>query len=403
MKVLVFTSLYPNNVWPHHGVFVKERMATFAKQTGCPVKVVAPVPYYPSIKFGLRRAYSQIAHQETRDGLEVYHPRFFMTPKVGMSTYGVLLFLSVLPLVRRIQRSFDFDLIDAHFVYPEGLAAVLLGRYFGKPVVISARGTDINLYRSFPIIRRMLQYSLRKADRVVAVCQALKDAMVELGIAGEKIAVIPNGVDAGKFFPFPKENARQKLGLPHRKIILSVGGLVPRKGFHVLIKALSLLVNEEGRKDLYLVIAGEGPFRRELEQLVSSLGLKEHVRMAGDVAHENLYLWYNAADLFCLASDREGWPNVLLESLACGTPVVATSVWGIPDVISSEEYGLLTERDEKKMAATIMRALRTSWNTEAIVAYARRHAWAYVADSVLQTFQSARGELPPAERGPAGY
>src|SRR5262249_21430057 len=154
MKVLVFTSLYPNNIWPNHGVFIKERMAQFAKLNACEVKVVAPVPYFPAVKLNWRWRFSQIAPVEIRDGLEVYHPRYFLIPKVGMVLYGLMMFVSVLSTVRRVQRSFDFDLIDGHYVFPDGFAAVLLGRFFGKPVVVSARGSDINFYSNFPVIRR---------------------------------------------------------------------------------------------------------------------------------------------------------------------------------------------------------------------------------------------------------
>src|ERR1044071_6415489 len=306
MKVLVFTSLYSNNVWPNHGVFIKERMTHFAKVDGCEMKVVAPVPYFPAIKINWRWSYSQVKVLEIRDGIEIYHPRYFMTPKIGMSLYGLTMFLSVLRTVRKIKTNFDFDLIDAHFVYPDGLAAVLLGWFFKKPVVVSARGSDINLYSHFPVIRKILQYTLRKAYGVIAVSHALKEAMVGLGISDEKIFVVPNGVDHRKFFPVPKRDARKTLGLPvDKKIILSVGGLIPRKGFDLLIKALKLLRQEHFR-DLYLVIVGEGPSRPDLEQLIASIGLTQCVRFVGSVPHQELYAWYSAADLFCLASDREG-------------------------------------------------------------------------------------------------
>jgi len=153
-----------------------------------------------------------------------------MTPKIGMTLYGFLMFLSVLPNMRRVRKAYDFDLIDAHYVYPDGYAGVLLGRYFGRPVVVSARGSDINLYANFPVIRRFLRYTLEKADRVIAVCTALKEAIVKLNVPDGKVLVIPNGVDGNKFHPFPKEEARRKLGIPReKKVILSVGGLIPER------------------------------------------------------------------------------------------------------------------------------------------------------------------------------
>jgi glycosyltransferase involved in cell wall biosynthesis len=397
MKVLVFTSLYPNNVWPNHGVFVKERMTAFARLNNGNVKVVAPVPYYPSMPFGSRQGFARVSRREVRDGMDVYHPRFFMTPKVGMALYGLTMFWSVIRTVRRIQRDFDFDLIDAHYVFPDGFAAVLLGRALRKPVVVSARGSDINQFAAFPLIRKCLQITLRRADKVIAVCQALKEAMIKLGTPEEKISVISNGVDTNKFRPMPKDEARTALGLPAGTMLLSVGGLIPRKGFDVLIRALKILIDEYHEKDLYLVIIGDGESRQDLGDLVAALELKDRVRFTGPVPHRDLYAWYSAADLFCLASDREGWPNVILESLACGTPVVATDIWGVPEILVSEEVGLLTKRDDRDIARTIANALSRPWRSESLATFARGHTWARAAQALDRLFREVLAErrAPP--------
>lgn len=367
---------------PNHGVFVKERITKFAGLDGDQVKIMAPVPYFPPLKFNWRWKYSQVARRETIDGLEVHHPRFFILPKFGMSLYGLLMFLSTLPAAMKLKKDFDFDVIDAHYVYPDGFAALLLGLFFKRPVVVSARGSDINLFSRFPIIRKLLKLTLRKAAAVIAVCQALKDAMVNLNVPAAKIAVIPNGVDTAKFFPVAKQAARQQLGLPDDKIILSVGELIPRKGFHVLIRALELLVREHGRQNIRLIIVGEGAYRKTLEGLIASLKLVKHVRLAGSVPHAELYKWYSAADLFCLASDREGWPNVILESLACGTPVVATAIWGTPEILTSDKVGILTKREVRDMAEKLSLALDRFWQSHEIVDFARAYAWEKVALSV---------------------
>ena len=393
MKILVFTSLYPNNVWPNHGVFIKERMSHFAKLDGCEVKVVAPVPYFPAIKLNWRWRFSQVARRELRNGIEVYHPRYFLTPKIGMALYGWMMFLSVLPVVKKVKKNFEFDLIDAHYVYPDGFAAVLLGWVFQKPVVVSARGSDINLYSNFPVIRRLLQYTLRKADRVISVCSALKEAMVQLGIPTEKISVVPNGVDVNKFYCLSKEAARRELGIPeNRKVILSVGNLIPRKGFDLLIKAIKILIARFDLDNLYVLIVGEGPSKRELAKLISALGLDDEVRLVGAVPHKDLHRWYSAADLSCLTSSREGWPNVLLESLACGTPVVAAKTWGVPEVITSDQIGLLAERTEEAIAEAMLLALGKQWRIESLVGYAKKHTWEHTALGVLCVFQTLLNE-----------
>ncbi len=389
MKVLVFTTLYPNHLSPNFGVFIKERMTHFARLPGHEVRVVAPVPYYPRIKWGARAKYAHLKSREEIEGLTIYHPRYFMTPKIGMCTYGMAMFLSVLPFMKRLQREFAFDLIDAHYVYPDGFAAVKLGQYFNKPVVVSARGSDVNLFANFPLIRRLLRYTLAHSAHAIAVCQALQEAMVQLEMPREKITVIPNGVDADKFYPLDKHASRRGLGLPEKKIILSVGELIPRKGFQVLIKALKRLAAQERMADLFLVIVGDGAYRRELQALVAELQLEAHVRFAGAQPHAELKQWYSAADFFCLASEREGWPNVVLEALACGTPVIATKVWGLPEIITAEELGLLTNRNEDDLAQALARAMNMSWQKEALVQYARARTWEQVAQQVERTFAHA--------------
>jgi teichuronic acid biosynthesis glycosyltransferase TuaC len=388
MRVLVFTTLYPNNVWPQHGVFVKERMTSFARLTGSAVKVVAPVPYFPPLKLGWRWRFSQVARRELRDGLEVFHPRYVMTPKIAMASYGLAMFLSTLATVRRIRRSFDFDLIDAHYVYPDGLAAVLLARVFRRPVVVCARGTDINLFSRFVQIRPLLQYTLRRADRVIAVSRSLSDAMVRLGIPEAKISVISDGVQLEKFHPLPRAEARRRLGLPDDRIILSVGNLIPLKGVDLLIRAVERMLQERPERKLSLVIVGEGPAAKDLRRLVTSLGLEDRVRLVGVQPHEELRHWYNAADVFCLASTREGWPNVLLESLACGTPVVATPVGGIPEMIASDRLGLLTGRSPRELALTLDRALGAPWSRDVMVKFAREHTRERETMALLDLFES---------------
>ena len=389
MKVLVFTTLFPNNIWSDHGIFVKERMTRFARLAGCQVKVVAPVPYFPPLKIGHRWRFSQVHKHEVVDGIDVFHPRYFMIPKIGMVFHGLFMFLSIFLYVKKVQRTYDFDVIDAHYVYPDGFAAVLLGKWLKKPVAVSARGTDINLFTKFPLILRLINYTLRRSHKIIAVCQALKDAMIELGIPEEKISVVPNGVDIAKFYAIPKQDARKELGIPPEKtVILSVGSLIPRKGFDLLISALEILISERRETNLYAVIIGEGSFRQELEIMISAKNLSEYVKLVDKVPHRKLYVWYNAADLFCLLSSREGWPNVVMEALACETPVMATEVWGIPEIITCDDLGLLTKRDEQEIAKNISAALRRTWQSDKIRRYIRKNTWDKTAISVLDVLQS---------------
>src|SRR5207253_2297971 len=199
MNILVFTSLWPNSEQPNFGVFVKHRIAALERIDGVNVRVVAPVPYFPKllalpfISAHWRRT-ARIKEHEVIEGIETYHPRYLVTPKLGMSFYGQWMARGAADVVRRLHAQHPFDLIDAHYVYPDGFAAVQLGQELGVPVVITARGTDINLFSQMPHIRPLLEEALEDATGVIAVSGALKQRIVELGISAEKVAVIRNGI-----------------------------------------------------------------------------------------------------------------------------------------------------------------------------------------------------------------
>jgi glycosyltransferase involved in cell wall biosynthesis len=375
-------------MFPFEGVFIKERITNLVRSNGCDVRVVAPVPYFPPIKLSPRWKFSQVDRSEILDDLQVFHPRFFMTPKIGMSTYGWLMYKSVRPLIKRIRADFDFDLIDAHYMYPDCFAAVLLGRTFQRPVVVSARGSDINLFANFPLIRKLLSYTLKKANHCIAVSQALKTIMVRLGATESKVSVVSNGVDRQKFYPLSREKTREKLGLADDKILLSVGHLIPLKGFDILIRAFKRVIEGSSDRKIRMLIVGSGSSESELLSLVKSLSLEKFVHFVGTVDHSALNLYYNAADIFCLASSREGWPNVLMESLACGTPVIATNVGGIPEILTSEKLGLLTERTANAFADNIRRALGAEWDKAEIAGHAHQFTWENVASSLVRIYES---------------
>ena len=335
------------------------------------IRVIAPVPYFPPFKINQRWRYSQVAHSEEIDGVSVQHPRYLMIPKVGMVLHGLLhVSFALFEIIKRVQKDFDFDLIDSHYAYPDGFAAVLVGQLLRKPVIISARGSDVNLFRTFPVVQRLLRFAFLRAERVIAVSQALKDAILQLGIPEEKIEVIPNGVDLEKFRPIPTDEARKRLQLRGNSLLVSVGNLNPNKGFDKLIKSVRILSEQDSQQDIHLVIIGEGPELKNLQGLVHALGLEERVSFAGGVPHQELFLWYSAADIVCLASGREGWPNVLLEAMACSKPVVATAVGGIPEIVSSDELGILVSETKWRSRVVFLQALSKEWNSQKIRKYA---------------------------------
>jgi glycosyltransferase involved in cell wall biosynthesis len=381
LRVLIYTSLFPNSVHPLRGNFIMERIRHL--QPLADLSVVAPVPYFPLLNIHSRwQEFSKIPRSENIDGLELTHPRYIVLPKTGMLTHGFSMFLGSIRQVASKLRHETFDLIDAHYVYPDGFAAMMLGSYLRKPVVVSARGSDINVFPKFHTIRPLIRQVLIRADAVIAVSTSLKETMVGLGCPANKIAVIGNGVDSAKFRPSPKAEMRRFLQLPDdRPILLSVGKLTENKGFHVLIDAVAQL--RLRRPDVLLVIVGEGPYRSKLELQIQRLGVAHNVRLVGEKAHEDLSAWYCAADLFCLASRSEGCPNVVMEAMACGRPIVATrsAAGSVPP-----SFGIVVERTHDDFQRNLDEALSRNWDQQAIVAYARSCGWDKVAHLVVSVF-----------------
>jgi glycosyltransferase involved in cell wall biosynthesis len=385
IKTLTFSTLFPNSVQPNHGIFVANRLVHLIETGEVSTEIVAPVPWFPSAnpRFGQYSRYSSVPQVENYASRPVYHPRYFVIPKAGMHFAPGLLYLGARKIMKFMaEQRFDFDLIDAHYFYPDGVSAVLLGKMLKKPVVITARGTDINRIADFNLPRRMILWAARNAAAVITVCQALKDRLVELGIDGDGIRVLRNGVDLELFQPRDRAAARSEYGLSGR-VLLSVGHLIPRKGHHLVIEALSML------PDATLLIAGTGPEREALVGLCDRLGVSDRVHFLGQLPHGQLAGLYSAADALVLASDREGWANVLLEAMACGTPVVASAVWGTPEVVSDRAAGLLvSERTGAGFAAAIADLLANPPSRSATRAYAEQFSWDATTAGQLEVFKS---------------
>ena len=385
MKLLTFSTLFPNTVTPAHGIFVETRLRYLLASGHVESRVVAPVPWFPSSnpRFGSYAKYAAIPRDEVRHGINVRHPRYPLLPKIGMNVAPALMMQGVKKTVGRIlDEGYDFDLIDAHYFYPDGVAAVMLGKYFNKPVVITSRGTDINLIPQFPIARRQILWAAKEADAIITVCQALKDEMVGLGVDAAKVTPLRNGVDLERFAVADRVAARAALGMTGFTLI-SVGVLDPRKGHDLSIRSLTML------PDAALWIAGSGPERDRLQALAVELGVAARVRLLGPIAQTELKNYYNAADAMVLASSREGWANVLLESMACGTPVVASNVWGTPEVVGAPAAGVLMKERTAKGIADAVTALRAAYPAHADT---RRYAEGFSWDD------TTRGQLDLFER-----
>lgn len=384
IRLMTFSTLFPHAGRPNHGIFVENRLRHLLSTGEASSTVVAPVPWFPSrsARFGDWARHAQAERLEVRDGLAIHHPRYLVAPRVGTLAAPAALFASAaIELKRLVARGLQFDLIDAHYVYPDGVAAIALGRAFRKPVVLTARGSDITLFPRFAGPRRMIRWAMAEAAGLIAVSDGLRQAMVELGASPQAISVLRNGVDLQKFQPLDPSSAREewKLSGP---VLLSVGHLIERKRHHLAIEALA------GLPGWTLAIVGEGPERERLAALARGLGLGGRVVFCGAQPHATLARLYSAADVLILASSREGWANVLLEAMACGTPVVASNIPGNPEVVRNREAGLIVTRNTAEcFAATILDLHADRPSREATRRYAEDFGWEPTTAGQLELFR----------------
>ncbi|WP_153110291.1 glycosyltransferase family 4 protein [Propionivibrio limicola] len=387
IKTILFSTLYPSAVRPVHGIFVETRLRELLKSGEVETRVVAPVPWFPfeGHGFGEYGLFAATPRVEKRNGVEVHHPRYLLPPKIGMNISPFTLAIGALPTVKRLMRDgFDFDLIDAHYYYPDGVAAGLLAKWLGKPFVVTARGTDLSLIPHYARPRRLIIETANRAAASIGVCQALMDQLASLGANRAKLRVMRNGVDLERFRPVDRQEARRQLGLAGEGCcLLSVGLLIERKGHHLAIEALAGLPPDVG-----LIIAGDGPERASLEQLAARCGVAGRVRFAGQVPNEELRGWYSAADALVLCSSREGWANVLLEAMACGTPVIATPIWGTPEVVTNPVAGrLMADRTPGALVAAFNELFRDYPVASAVREYAEQFGWQATTEAQIALFK----------------
>jgi glycosyltransferase involved in cell wall biosynthesis len=291
-------------------------------------------------------------------------------PKIGMSVAPYLLAWATASLVSSLAADkLGFDLIDAHYFYPDGVAAVMLGRRLGIPVVVTARGSDLNLLPRYLLPRRMIVRAARRCAGIATVSAALRDRLISLGVPGESIEIHRNGVDLDEFHPADRADVRSRLGI-EGPLLLSVGNLVWNKGHHLVIEALGQLPGAR------LAIAGDGALKERLLGIAESSGVADRTSFLSTLPQDRLREYYAAADLTVLASEMEGMPNVVLESIACGTPVVATDVGGIGEVIAAPCAGVLVrERTARALAQAVRGILDAPPRRDETRRYAGRYSW----------------------------
>lgn len=390
-RILVFSSLFPNAAQPTAGVFVRERMFNVAKHLD--LCVVSPKAWFPLqgllrlIKPHFRPA---TARQEVQAGIDVFQPIYLSFPGVLKRFDGFLMAVGAWRTVRKLKKQQRVDLIDAHFAYPDGYAATLLGKWLDLPVTITLRGTE-HRHAKDDALRQRLQLALQRAVHVFGVSDDLCGVARQLGLPNTKLQVVGNGVDLSKFSALDRTQARLALGLaPTDVVLVSVGGLVERKGFHRVIEVLPDLVARFASLKLLIVggATAEGNNRAQLEQQVKDLGLQAHVQFLGPKPHTELAAILSAGDVFVLATANEGWANVFLEAMACGLPVVTTEVGGNKEVVTSEDHGLLVPFGNREaLHAALLTALQKPWDRPQIMAYAKSNSWDQRVSTLVHQFK----------------
>jgi teichuronic acid biosynthesis glycosyltransferase TuaC len=392
LRILSLSCVYPNPNDSGFGLFVRSRLRHVSRDAE--IKVIAPVAQIDFATKGQplfgRRG---IPFQRWDEGLHIIHPAWIYPPG-GYAINPVLLFLRLLPLAVELRKSFDFQLIDAHFAFPDGIAAGLLSKALGVPFTVTLRGSEV-VHAGYAWRRKLMAWSLRRASRVITVSERLREFAISAGVDADKAKTIPNGVDSTMFFPRDREYCRRKHGiLPNARVVLSAGTLLELKGHHRVARAVAGL--RQRGLNLELIIAGrEGRYESELRSQIADLGLAQHVRLMGEISPGDLAEVMAACDVFCLASSREGWPNVVHEAMACGAPVVATDVGAVKDLVASPDYGLVIPvGDGDALEQALFRAFEIHWDRESISAWAHSRTWDHVAQEVLSEFQYVANAAP---------
>ena len=370
LRVLTLSTLFPDATRRNFGVFVERQTLGLATHADVELRVVSPVglPPFPLALTGRHAALAKLPPGEQWKGVDVYRPRFLALPGTAGRFHVQRLTHALVPVLADLRRDFPFDVIDASFFFPDGPAAVALGKRFGVPVSIKARGSDIHHWGMAGATAGQIRAAGEAADGLLAVSQAMKRDMVAMGMPADRITVHRTGVDLGQFSLRDRKAAKAALRVAG-PLIVSIGALIERKGHDIVIAALASLPGAT------LIVAGEGPYRGALEAKIAELKLGDRVRLLGAVPHGDMAELLGAADVMALASANEGLANAWVEALACGAPVVIPHVGGAPEVVTEHAYGRIVGRTPAGFASGISAVLSDHTPPATVRAGAERFTW----------------------------
>ncbi len=365
-------------------MFVENRLRHLLADTAIEAQVIAPVPWFPFShrSFGRYGEFGRVADQEVRHGIQVQHPRFLVIPKVGMGLNPYFLARAAARRLKRLQQNgFDPDVIDAHYLYPDGVAAAMLGQWFDKPVVMTARGSDVTEVGRIPKFRQKILSATKHCSHIITVSNSLRDELLDIGVQAP-VTTLRNGVDAERFHVSSSAELT-----PHSVDdfhMIFAGWLIPRKRPDLVLHAASLLPGAR------VTMVGDGPERTSLEALAQSLGISDRVSFLGQQPPDNMPELLGRADVLMLPSEREGWANVLLEAMACGTPVVSNAVAGALDLVTVPEAGRLVHGQTAEAYAEAIRELIANHpGRSAVRRYAQQFGWREISLGQKKIFETA--------------
>jgi glycosyltransferase involved in cell wall biosynthesis len=387
MKILLLSSLFPHYAEPTLGVFVENRLRNLLNNHAVKAKVIAPVPYFPfkSKNFGRYGRAAQAPLYENRHGIDIYHPRFLTVPQIAMRWNPVLMYKAALKSAKALMaQGDDFDVIDAHYLYPDGVAAMMLADALNKPFVITARGSDVTeIGRNYQFARDRIMAAIQKSSKTITVSSSLKDELIEQGAPAEKVTVLRNGVDTQHYHEWNRKEVREGLSVSGA-VMIYAGWLIERKRLDIVLDVTERI------PELTTLIVGDGPLREQLEKTAKEKSIENRVLFLGQQTPTDMPKYYSAADVLLLPSDREGWANVLLEAQACGTPVVTRNVGAARDIVTNDKVGRVVDNeDATEIAAVVRTIIQSNTDRKYVCNHACRYSWDATSCGQYEIFQKA--------------
>jgi len=382
MNILFISSMFPNPPEPNRGIFSLQIVKELGKIAN--VKVIAPVASTGVFKllnsFKKYKTDLKIPPYRSIGKIDIYHPPYNAIPGMGF-LHHLSIYKRLKPLITNLDKEWKIDAVNCHWIFPDGVAVQKICREMGLPLMLTALGTDLNYYITLKLRKEIIKKALKGADKVSVLSKSMYDKCMEMAVSSQRLVIIPNGVDLGKFDIVEREVARRKIGINEKgEIILFVGSLVPVKGVDYLLKAFALLLGKKENSNVRLYLVGSGFLQEKLRRLGEQLGISKKIEFVGPIIHSELVLWMNAANCLCLPSVNEGHPNVMMEALACGTPVVASAVGSIPDFVNSDNGATVIPGDSKELSETLDICLNTNYTREKIRGALQHYSWKNCAE-----------------------